>query len=119
VYVAAVPSNYHHGPAILTASYFVFALIVAILIPYGDMADNVGSSTYSFTKFDVFAWIQSHVKLLVLGNSYVGLYELLNLQFSVGNRIKIAGGSSLVSIKFYKYSRWELMFVFGISRTNF
>lgn len=104
VYLAAVPSNWDHGPAVLTASYFVFALLVAILIPYGYIADNVGSSTHSFMKFDIFAWIQSHVKLLVLGNSYVSLYELPKLQFSAENRIKIAGGYSLVSIKCSKYS---------------
>lgn len=95
------------------------ALLVAILIQHGDIADKRGSSKYSWMKFDIFAWIQSQVKLLVLGNSYVSLYELLKLQFSAENRIKIASGYSLVSIKFSKYSWWKLLFVFRISCLNF
>jgi len=82
----------------------MFALLVAILIQYGNVADELSSSTYSWMRFDICARIQSQVKLLVLDNSYVRLYELLKLQFSAENRIKIASGYSLVSIKFSKYS---------------
>jgi hypothetical protein len=78
-----------------------------------------GSSTYSWMKFDKFAWLQSQVKLLILGNSYVSLYGILKLQISAENRIKIASGYSLDSIKFSKNSWWKLLFVFRISGLNF